>query len=96
MQTHIVLKPGAVITATISSTASALTAPANDVVGCILTVETSDIRMRADGTNPTVASGLPMVAASVWEISGRDIIAAMKFIATGSDAKVTRFDLIGE
>jgi hypothetical protein len=95
MQSHIVLKPGAVTGITISNTSTALAVPATDTVGAIITVETNDVRMRWDGTNPAVGVGQLMKKDSVWEVTGRDLLVAMRFFAESSDAYVTQSELKG-
>ena len=94
MQPHIVLKPSVNLGLTISSTVSSFaeTDIPNDVIGAIVTIETNDVRMRYDGTDPD-ASGVDgaqlMKKDSVWEITGRDNLTSMVFVAPGSDAFVT-------
>ena len=98
MQGHIVYKPNQVVSSTISSSAAALDDAETDTVAAIITIETNDVRMRFDGTDPTsgVGGGMLMKADSVWEVVGRDVLQAMKFIAESSDAHVTRSELAGE
>lgn len=98
MQTHIVLKPGANVHSTISTSAQYLTTPGYDVVGAIIMVEDADVRMRWDGTDPVSGpgGGILMIAGSVWEYEGRDGLAAMKFIREDTtDAHVSRIDVKG-
>lgn len=94
MQGHIVLKPSSNLGLTISSSAVSFSATdiPNNVGGAIVTIETNDVRMRHDGTDPTT-SGVDgaqlMKADSIWEVTGRDNLTNMSFIAPGSDAFVT-------
>ena len=90
MQPHIVLKPSDNIFVTISNTSTSLPTPNENVIGAILTVETGDVRMRYDGVAPDggVGGGMPMVAGSVWEFQGRDILTNMRFYR---DAAVDAF-----
>jgi len=82
MQGHIVLKPDDFVSITVSTTSVALADPPTGIVKGILTVESADIRMRADGTAPVggAGGGLPMVDGSVWEIDHRDWFVDMRFI----------------
>jgi len=95
MQPHIVLKPGAVTSVTVSSTTAALTTPDTETVGAILTIETGDVRMKWDGENPSASAGALMKADSVWEVTGRDLLVAMRFYAVTVDALVTCAELKG-
>jgi hypothetical protein len=95
VQPHIVLKPGAVTGVTVSSTTTALTTPGTETVGAIITIETGDVRMRWDGTNPSASSGTLMKTDSVWEVTGRDLLVAMRFYAVTVDALVTCVELKG-
>jgi hypothetical protein len=94
MQSHIVLKPGAVTGKTISNTTTALATPGTETIGGIITVETNDVRMTWDGTVPTATVGMLMKKDSVWEVTGRDLIVPMRFFAS-SDAWVTLAELKG-
>ena len=100
MQGHIVLKPSVNLGLTVSDSAVSFTEtdiPSN-VVGGILTVETNDVRMREDDTDPLrtgVDGAQLMVKNSIWEVNGRDILTSMSFIAPGDDAFVTLWCLIG-
>jgi hypothetical protein len=91
MQGHIVLKPNQNTGKTISTSAASLDTPETDTVAAIIAIETADVRMRHDGTAPVAGAGpgMLMKADSVWEISGRDNIAAMQFIAESDDAYIT-------
>jgi len=51
--------------------------------------------MRWDGTNPAVGVGQLMKKDSVWEVTGRDLLTAMRFFAESSDAYVTCSELKG-
>jgi hypothetical protein len=97
MQSHIVLKPGAVTGVTVSSTTTALTVPGTETVGAIITVETGDVRMRWDGVAPAsgAGGGQLMKKDSVWEVTGRDIVVDMRFYAEAADAYVTCSELKG-
>lgn len=97
MQQHLVLKPGPVTGSTISSTSSALTTPATDTVGAIITIETNDVRMRWDGEAVAagVGGGILMKKDSVWEVTGRDLLVDMRFFAEGDDAYVSCAELRG-
>jgi hypothetical protein len=97
MDAHIVLKPGPITGVTISSTSTALTEPQTDTVGAIVTIETNDVRMRWDGGSLSagVGGGQLMKKDSVWEVTGRDLIFNMRFIAVTSDAYVTCSELKG-
>ena len=100
MQGHIVLKPSSNLGLTISGTAVSFTETdiPNNVVGAIVTVESNDVRMRYDGTDPlkTGVDGAQLMKKdSIWEITGRDILVDMSFIAPGSDAFVTMMCLAG-
>lgn len=71
----------------------------NNVVGAIVTIETNDVRMRHDGTDPlrTGIDGAQLMASgSIWEITGRDLLTNMTFIAPGDDAFVTMYCFKGE
>lgn len=94
MQSHIVLKPGAVTSKTISDTTTALTTPGTETVGAIVTVETNDVRMTWDGSAPSASAGMLMKKDSVWEVTGRDLLTDMRFFAS-SDAWVTCAELKG-
>jgi hypothetical protein len=97
MQTHIVLKPGAVTGVTVSNTTTGLTTPHTETVGAIITVETSDVRMRWDGVSPAsgAGGGQLMKKDSVWEVTGRDLLVAMRFYAETADAYVSCSELKG-
>jgi hypothetical protein len=94
MQSHIVLKPGAVTSKTISNTTTALTTPATDTIGAIVTIETNDIRMTWDGTVPSATAGMLMKKDSVWEVTGRDLLTDMRFYAA-ADAWLVCAELKG-
>ncbi len=98
MQPHIVLKPSTNVSVTVSTTGVALPAPPTDVVGAILEIEDADVRMRYDGVTLTAAPpAMKMVQNSVWEITGRDILTAMRFIRAGAtDAVVVSAYIKGE
>jgi hypothetical protein len=99
MQGHIVLKPSSNLGTTVSSSTVSFTTIPTDVVGGILTIETNDVRMRHDGTDPA-RTGLDgaqlMKKDGIWEITGRDILVSAVFIAPGDDAFVTLMCLVGE
>ena len=72
---------------------------ATDVVGGIIVIETADVRMRFDGTDPDtsgVDGATLMMENGIWNITGRDILTRMKFIAPGDPAFVTLMTLKGE
>jgi len=99
MQPHIVLKPSQNVGTTVSTTATSLPTPATDVMGAIITIETDDVRMRFDGTDPVSGGSdgsTPMKKDSVWEITGRDFVAAMRFVRVTSDAFVSAAYVKGE
>ncbi len=99
MQTHIVLKPSSNLGITVSNTAVGFSNIPTDVVGGIVTIETNDVRMRHAGTAPLttgVDGAQLMKAAGIWEITGRDILTNMKFIAPGSAAFVSLMCFKGE
>jgi len=99
MQTHIILSPGTFHSSTISQTVSSLQVPGTDVVGVIITIDSADIRMRADGTDPVGGNGggLKMTSGSVWEIEGREWIVNAKFIRDStSDAVINVHEIVGE
>ena len=99
MQGHIVLKPSDFVYSTVSTTSMALTAPVAAVRGAIITIENADVRMRYDGVAPVAGAGggQKMAQNSVWEIEGRDILVAMRFIRdAGTDAIVSANYIIGE
>jgi hypothetical protein len=100
MQTHIVLKPSDNVGTTISSTlGTALPAPGTDVVAALVTIETADVRARWDGTVPAqtgVDGAQLMKKDSIWEITGRDLIAAYRFVPVSSAAFITAAYLKGE
>lgn len=85
--------------ATISSAAVLLTAlpvtpfTAAQVLAAaraVITVRTSQINIRYDGTSPTVAIGHLFVSGDVFEILGNDNIARLEFIRNGAtDADIT-------
>ena len=92
MQPHIILAPSENTGVTISGTVgTALPDPANNVVGAVIIVETADVRMKWDGNIPLQAGAdgsQLMRKDSVWEIMGRDILVAMRFVPVSSDAYV--------
>ncbi|HCV42635.1 MAG TPA: hypothetical protein DGH68_04055 [Bacteroidetes bacterium] len=100
MQPHIVLGPSTNVGVTISGTTGvALPAPDNNVVAAILTIETADVRMRWDGTAPAqsgVDGSQLMKQDSVWEITGRDVISALRFVPVSASAFVTGAYIKGE
>jgi hypothetical protein len=97
MQPHIILKPGTITGVTVSTTAVTLTTPGTDTVGAILVVESNDVRMRWDGDDPAsgVGGGQLMKKDSIWEVTGRDILTAMKFIRVSADAYVSVSEIKG-
>lgn len=98
MQQHIVLKPGPVTGSTITNTASSLTTPETDTVLAIIAIETNDVRMRWDGVDPVAGpgGGLLMKKDSIWEVTSRDDLVAMRFVAESSDAYVVCAEQAGE
>lgn len=95
MQPHIVLKPGPVTSVEVGSSAVSLANPDTESVAAIIVVEDADVRMRWDGDDPTSTVGQIMKADSVWEVTGRDLLANMRFIAESSAAKVTCSEIKG-
>jgi hypothetical protein len=83
MQGHIVKKPLANATLTVSTVSVALPDPPSGVVSGILTIEGADVRARWDGStlSATTGSGMVMAKNSVWEIQGRDFFSAIRFIS---------------
>lgn len=56
----------------------------------VITVRTSQINIRYDGTSPTVAIGHLYLIGDVFEILGNDNITRLEFIRNGStDADIT-------
>lgn len=82
---------------TVSNTTASLVTPQTDTVGAILIIESNDIRMRWDGTDPAAGQGggQLMKKDSVWEVTGRDLLTNMKFIRESADAYVTCSELKG-
>lgn len=95
MQPHIVLKPGPVTVVDVGSAAVPLETPDTESVAAIIVVENADVRMRWDGEDPTATVGQIMKADSVWEVTGRDLLVNMRFIAESSAAKVTCSEIKG-
>jgi len=63
MQPHIVLSPSGNMGMTVSNTvAVSFPTIATDVVGGIIVIETADVRMRFDGTDPDTSNGVLNVA----------------------------------
>lgn len=71
---------------TVSSTAVALTVPA-DSTWCIVKVETDAVRWRDDGTNPVAATGMPQAVGDTFVYSGT--LSAIKFIRVTTDATLS-------
>ncbi|HCV42219.1 MAG TPA: hypothetical protein DGH68_01955 [Bacteroidetes bacterium] len=68
-------------------------------MAAIITIETADVRMKWDGTTPNqtgVDGSMLMKKDTVWEVTGRDIVAAMKFVPVASDSFVAASYLRGE
>lgn len=98
MQSHIVLKPSANVSVTVSNTSTPLTEPAANVVGAIISIESADVRMRFDGTAPVAGAGggFPMAEDSIWEFTGRDLLVGMRFIRDAdTDAVVSAAYIMG-
>lgn len=70
---------------TVSSSAVALTVPLQANTATIV-VENATVRFRSDGTDPTTTVGVPLWTNQSFQIQSKDILSAIKFIATGSDA----------
>lgn len=99
MQPHLVLKPSDNVFVTVSDTSIALPTPPTDAISGILTVETADVRMRWDGEDPLagVGGGMIMAENSVWEVVGRDLFSAFRFVRNaGADAYVSVAYMKGE
>lgn len=75
-------------TLTVSSTAVGLTAAkyANGVLFAYVTVETSPIRFWIDGTNPTAAQGILLLAGEAVELDSPAEITNFRAIAVSTDA----------
>ena len=99
MQPHLVLKPSDNVFVTVSNVTISLPTPPTDCVSGILTVETADVRMRWDSVDPAggVGGGMIMAENSVWEVVGRDLFTAFRFIRNaGDDAYVSVAYMRGE
>jgi hypothetical protein len=100
MQAHIVLSPSANLGMTVSNTyAVGFPAISTDVMTGIINIELADVRMRFDGTDPTtsgVDGATLMMKNGIWQVTGRDILTRMKFIAPTDPAFITLMCLKGE
>lgn len=100
MQPHIVLSPSTNIGITVSSTvATGFSGIPTDVVGGVLNIEKANVRMRYDGTDPTtsgVDGSFLMMQNGIWQITGRDTLVKMRFIAPSDSAFITVMLLKGE
>ena len=54
--------------------------------GCFVTLETTDIRFRYDGTDPTVAEGHIMYVGTSLHFLSANVLSRIKFISTGANA----------
>lgn len=54
----------------------------------VLSVESQPIRFRYDGTSPSSTVGHLLAAGDYFTVNGEDNVAALKMIATGTDATV--------
>lgn len=95
MQPHIVFEPSTeTYGTTITNTTATLTVPIG-VTRATIQVETQDVRVRFDGTDPTAGVGLLLKAAAagypaMYRIDGYSKLVAAKFIrATGSDGFIS-------
>lgn len=55
----------------------------------VFSIETNDVRMRADGTDPTLTTGVLYQSDNVYDFPGFNGTAALKFQRTTGTAKVS-------
>jgi hypothetical protein len=77
---------------TVSSSAVGLTVPTTDPKAVVrsahFTVETANIRMRYDGSDPTTDTGELLYVGDVVELSNIEMVSDVKFIAVSSDGVI--------
>ena len=91
----------AYVTLTVSTTAVGLSSASTPIThaatGAIITLETAQIRWRADGTAPTSTTGHIMDISDILDFSEgnwRDILNRIQFIRTGSTDGALKITLL--
>lgn len=94
----IVLIPGAYEEVTVSTAAIGLTALTlnpggtypDKIKGALIVVSAQPINFRIDGTDPTSAIGIPLVAGDILKIFGAQTLKQFKAIRSGASDAVLR------
>lgn len=76
---------------TVTDTAGGLTsATYTTAISALITVETANVRYRADGTNPTSSEGHLLRVGDILELESPDEIQRIRFIRTSGTSSVIK------